>query len=86
MEMDRLVVSPFAQKIIKCLKDYNGIAETGNIQYELGMTGRMIANIMRPLIKLGIVKIIGRGCSMETEFGGSVYKLVIKSYIEGKKR
>jgi hypothetical protein len=73
------LVSPLARKVIKCLKDYNGIAETGNIQYELGMTGRMIANIMRPLIRRGLVKILGRGCNMETEFGGSTYELTGKS-------
>lgn len=72
----QLRVSPLAKQIYKVLQVYGGTAETGNIQWELGLSGRQIANAVRNLIRLKLIKRIGIGCSIDAEYGGSTYKII----------
>ena len=63
------------EKILAVFKDYHGIVTTGNLQYELGLRGRTLGGIMRSLIVEGIVIRLGRGNTLDTEHGGSTYRL-----------
>lgn len=72
------LVSPLAEKILKCIKEeYNGIAETCNIEYSLSLTPRTIASALKPIIKAGHIKCIRGGGTLwnNNQYGGSIYKL-----------
>ena len=76
-----LLVSPLAEKILKCIADYSGIAETGNIEYDLELMPSTRANALRTIIKAGFIKCFKGGGTMWNykQYGGSIYKLVGKS-------
>lgn len=74
-----LFISPLSKQIIDCIiNEYSGIAETGNIEYWLLLTPRVIANSLRPLIKAGYIKCFAGGSTMwnNSQYGGSIYKIV----------
>jgi len=66
---------------LKALDEYEGIAETCNLEYHLEWIPRVIAAVGRSLARKGVIEITqGAGCTMDGREGsGSVYERKARS-------